>query len=263
MGWSRSSYTRAGLWKRGCSRNSARPTKPASTEQLAQGVGEGVSLVAAALHALVAHGSVVAAAEGRWLSDTLWGDARERILRAVREYAEKFPARYGMLKGELKSGLKASLDGGCSTWRSRRWIQTARSSCAAERVRPGGTPWEPPAATMAVLEKLEGLLEKDGFQVPENDAWAKALGSSAADAAGLGHFLARLVRVNAELTYTATQMSKLEALLAGWFAAGNSALTVADFRNLTGASRKFSVPLLEHCDRMGWTVRVGDERRKG
>jgi selenocysteine-specific elongation factor len=99
--------------------------------------------------------------------------------------------------------------------------------------------------------------------VPENDTWTKALGAGAADAAGLGFFLGRLVRVNAELTYTDVQMSRLRSLVDGWFAGGHDALTVADFRGLTGASRKFSVPLLEHCDRVGWTVRVGDERRRG
>jgi len=52
-------------------------------------------------------------------------------------------------------------------------------------------------------------------------------------------------------------------LLADWFGAGHATLTVADFRGITGASRKYGVPLLEHCDRMGWTVRVGDERKKG
>jgi hypothetical protein len=32
---------------------------------------------------------------------------------------------------------------------------------------------------------------------------------------------------------------------------------------MAGVSRKYSVPLLEHCDRVGWTVRVGDERKRG
>ena len=46
-------------------------------------------------------------------------------------------------------------------------------------------------------------------------------------------------------------------------AATHAALTVADFRSFTDASRKYAVPLLEHADRVGWTVRVGDERRRG
>jgi selenocysteine-specific elongation factor len=78
----------------------------------------------------------------------------------------------------------------------------------------------------------------------------------------LGTFLGRLVRVSQELTYTARQMDALRETLARWFAA-HPTLTVADFRTQTGASRKYAVPLLEHADRLGWTVRVGDERRPG
>jgi selenocysteine-specific elongation factor len=238
-------------------------TKTASTEQLATEVGESVTAVQAALEALVRHGSAVSPASGRWLSDSRWGDAREQVLHAVREYAERNPARYGIMKGELKAGLKATLDAGLFDLAFAALLSDAEIEQTGERARPGSMPWAPPAAALASLEKLEGMLEADGFQVPENAAWQKSLGAGAADASGLGFFLGRLVRVNAELTYTARQMSRLQSLVAGWFDGGHTSMTVADFRGITGASRKFSVPLLEHCDRVGWTVRVGDERRRG
>ncbi len=238
-------------------------TKAQSAEQLAQDVGEGVAAVSSALAGLVSRGSVVAPAANKWLSDTRWGDAREQVLRVVRDYADKHPSRYGVMKGELKSGMKTALDGTLFDLAFSALSADGELETRGERVRPGGVPWQPPAATMAALEKLEALLEADAFQVPENDTWAKALGAGAADAAGLGFFLGRLVRVNAELTYTAGQMSRLAALLSQWFAGGHASLTVADFRGLTNASRKYGVPLLEHCDRVGWTVRVGDERKSG
>src|SRR5262245_50815618 len=237
--------------------------RPVLIDQLAKEVGENPTVVNAALETLLRRGSVVSPAKDRWLSDTRWGDTREQILGAVREYAEKNPARYGVMKGELKAGLKSSLDAGLFDMAFASLLADAEVEQTGERVRPGGMPWEPPAAALAALEKLEGMLEADGFQVPENASWQKALGAGAADAAGLGFFLGRLVRVNAELTYTAGQMKRLESLIAGWFAGGHTSLTVADFRGITGASRKFGVPLLEHCDRVGWTVRVGDERKKG
>jgi len=240
----------------------AAQAKPASVELVAQEAGESVAAVAAALDALVARGSAVSPAPGRWLADTRWGDAREQVAQAVAEYAEKHPARYGIAKGELKSALKSSLDPALFDLAFAALATDGSIEQRGERVRPGGHPWEPPDAALAQLEKLEKLLAAGGFQVPENPAWAAALGTGAAEAAGLGHFLGRLVRVNADLTYTAAQMARLEALLAGWFAA-HPTLSVADFRGLTGASRKFSVPLLEHCDRAGWTVRVGDERKSG
>jgi len=159
--------------------------------------------------------------------------------------------------------LKTSLDAGLFDQAFAALIAEGEIEQTGERVRPGGMPWEPPAAAMAALEKLEGMLEADGFQVPENAAWQKTLGAGAADASGLGFFLGRLVRVNAELTYTAAQLARLQGLVSEWFEGGHASMTVADFRGITGASRKFGVPLLEYCDRVGWTVRVGDERRRG
>ena len=70
------------------------------------------------------------------------------------------------------------------------------------------------------------------------------------------------MRVSQELTYTARQMETLREQLVKWFAT-NATLNVAAFRDMTGASRKYVVPLFEHSDRVGWTVRVGDERKAG
>ena len=58
-------------------------------------------------------------------------------------------------------------------------------------------------------------------------------------------------------------MERLQAVVRGWFDAGNESLTVGVFGGFTGASRKDAVTLIEHCVRLGWTVRVGDERRRG
>lgn len=41
----------------------------------------------------------------------------------------------------------------------------------------------------------------------------------------------------------------------------NPTLDVAGFRELTGVSRKYAVPFLEHCDARGYTLRVGNVRR--
>ena len=78
----------------------------------------------------------------------------------------------------------------------------------------------------------------------------------------LGALLGRLVRVSQEFTFTTRQMEDLRAKLAAWFEK-HPALSVADFKDMTGVSRKFAVPLLEHCDRVGWTVRAGDQRKAG
>jgi selenocysteine-specific elongation factor len=131
-----------------------------------------------------------------------------------------------------------------------------------ERVRAAGDEWKPPADVMAGLSRLEKLLEADGLSVPDNATWQKALGKEAGEIAALGFFLERLVRVTGELTYTSAQIVAVREKLDAAFAR-KEFLAMSEFKDALGVSRKYSVPLAEHCDRVGWTRRVGDERRRG
>jgi selenocysteine-specific elongation factor len=232
----------------------------ASTATLAQTAGESEEVVAAALGRLAEAGEVVAAAEGRWLGPARWAGAQEAVLREVGAYAEKYPARFGIPKGELKSGLKSAVDGGLFDAAFDALVGSAQVELRGERVRPAGSPWEPPAAAMAALERVEAELEAAGLAVPETAAWQSRLGPSGAEVLSLGYFLGRLVRVSQEFTYTARQIEGLRAKLAAHFAK-KSTMNVAEFKEIAGVSRKYAVPLMEHGDRVGWTVRSGDERK--
>ncbi|MBI5709462.1 MAG: SelB C-terminal domain-containing protein [Candidatus Eisenbacteria bacterium] len=189
--------------------------------------------------------------------------ALEAIEREVREFAAKYPARFGVMKGELKSGLKATLEAPLFDAAFQSLADEGRLEVRVERVRPADVPWQPPAEAMAALEAVERELEGAGMAVPEAAAWQGRLGAaSAAEVVALGLFLGRLVRVSQELTYTARQMEELREKLAAWFAK-QPTMSVVEFKDLAGVSRKYAVPLLEHCDRVGWTVRSGDERKRG
>ncbi len=237
-------------------------TNPVSTSRLAQVVGESQTVTGAALTRLLEEHEVAQPLPDRWLSLARWHAALEIIEREVRSYAEKFPARFGILKGDLKSGLKMVLDAASFDIAFHALEEDGRIEVKSQRVRPADAPWEPPAKTMEALEKLEAELEAAGMSVPDVATWQAKLGAAAADVTALGLFLERLVRVNQELMYTAKQMEALREQLAAHFVR-KSALSMPEFKEMAGVSRKYSVPLLEHCDRVGWTVRVGDERKKG
>jgi len=79
---------------------------------------------------------------------------------------------------------------------------------------------------------------------------------------GARHRVGELVRVSQELIYAARQLEGLRVRLAVHFER-KPALTMAEFKDMTATSRKYAVPLLKHCDRLGWTVRSGDERKRG
>jgi selenocysteine-specific elongation factor len=235
---------------------------PISTSRLAQVVGESQTVTQAALARLLEDHEIAMPLPDRWLALKKWHGALETIEREVRGYADKYPARFGYPKGELKSGLKVAMEGTLFDIAFHALEVEGRLEVRNQRVRPADSPWEPPAATMAALQKLEAELEATGMSVPDALQWQGRLGSAASEVATLGLFLERLVRVNQELIYTSRQMKVLRAKLADHFAK-KPVLTMAEFKEMAGVSRKYAVPLLEHCDRMGWTVRSGDERKRG
>jgi selenocysteine-specific elongation factor len=236
--------------------------KPASAEALARATGASVADAVAALTRLVDAHEIVVTPETRYVAESRWDASRGEIENEVRLFTTQHPARYGIPKGELKRGMKEVIEGAMFDAAFAALIDEGVLEQRGENVRPTDTPWEPPADVVAALDAATREIEAGGYAVPENAAWQMKLGARAAEAAALGFFLGKLVRVSQEFTYTASQMERLRAALAAYFA-GNAQLSVANFRELTGASRKFAVPLLEHCDRTGWTIREGDARRAG
>jgi selenocysteine-specific elongation factor len=70
----------------------------------------------------------------------------------------------------------------------------------------------------------------------------------------------RVVRVSPELYYARDAVERGVALLRE-HCATHGEITAAAFRDLIGASRKYSIAFLDYCDRTGITLRVGDVRR--
>jgi selenocysteine-specific elongation factor len=243
-----------------------------ATGRLVQLLSEPEPVVREALEHLRAREQLVQPVADRWLAARRWAEVLAAIQREVATHAEKYPTRYGIPKGDLKSALKASMDSALFDAAFEALRATSEIEMKGERVRPAGKPWEPPSDSAAALDRVEKQLEAAGFSVPETAAWLGQLAHAhgggprgaafAAEVASLGQFLGRLVRVSQEYCYTARQMEELRRRLTAHFERSPT-LPVTAFKDLVGVSRKWAVPLLEHCDRIGWTVRAGDERKRG
>jgi selenocysteine-specific elongation factor len=68
-----------------------------------------------------------------------------------------------------------------------------------------------------------------------------------------------LVRINDELILHQEALETLKQMLAVR-KQQSPRMNVAAFKEMTGVSRKYAIPLLEHLDRLRLTRRVGDER---
>jgi len=110
------------------------------------------------------------------------------------------------------------------------------------------------------LARLEEVFARAGLAVP---TLAEALAQSKLDPARARTLLQillknrRLIRVNLELVVHSTAAESLRAMLA---TRKGSRFSVGEFKEWTGVSRKYAIPLLEWLDRERVTRREGDVR---
>ena len=112
----------------------------------------------------------------------------------------------------------------------------------------------------AATEKIEALFRDGGLAVPSTPEVLAKSGVEAARARTLLQILLKnrkLVRVGDELIYHASAVDALRKSLA---ARKGVRFSVADFKDWTGVSRKYAIPLLEFLDREHVTRREGDAR---
>jgi selenocysteine-specific elongation factor len=70
----------------------------------------------------------------------------------------------------------------------------------------------------------------------------------------------RLVKVKEDMFFAASAVEELKSKIVDFFRS-NEEMGPVEFKELTGLSRKFAIPLLEYLDKEKLTVRVGDKRR--
>jgi len=193
----------------------------------------------------------------------------------VADYAKRFPLRLGLPKEECRR--KCKFKAGPNEWSAicQKLGETATWVVSGDRIGPSATgPALSPALAAAVAA---AATELDGFGLdwPGLDNWADdspvfraaTRDSALAEmkAAEVVHHLVdhgRLVSISNEYFVPPTALEGLLAKLRAQFAA-NDEMVFAEFRKLSGLTRKLGIPMLEFLDQSGRTVRIGDARRAG
>jgi selenocysteine-specific elongation factor len=112
----------------------------------------------------------------------------------------------------------------------------------------------------AALQTIERTFEKAGLAAPAPAEVLQQSGVDPARARALLEILLRqgkLVRVGDELIFHANVLDRLRRMIA---ARKGERFGVAQFKQWTGVSRKYAIPLLEYLDRERVTRREGDQR---
>jgi selenocysteine-specific elongation factor len=109
------------------------------------------------------------------------------------------------------------------------------------------------------MKTLVSQLEASGAEPPSIEELAKGLGS---DPSAELRYLERrgdVVQVEQNRYYTASQLKLLLSRLREAMAGGTE-INPSQLRETLGLSRKYLIPLLEYCDRVGHTSRTASGR---
>jgi selenocysteine-specific elongation factor len=112
-------------------------------------------------------------------------------------------------------------------------------------------------------EQIESAFAKAGLTVPPVKEVLAQLAVEPKRAEKLLQMLLRekkLTRVSLELIFHANALTEMRQKVATYKKAKSERISVPAFKELTGISRKYAIPLLEYLDRERVTRRAGDER---
>jgi selenocysteine-specific elongation factor len=198
---------------------------------------------------------VVAIAQPRpWYVDRAWmQSARDRIVKTVREFHQKNPLLPGIARQDLR--------GGAPVFVLDALLADAKEVVAdAELVRSRGHKLVLKEDEEQARGKIEAAFEESGLAVPSVAEVLAKSGVEAARARSLLQILLRekrLVKISEDLVFHAAAIAQLRELLA---AHKGERFAVPAFKEWTGVSRKYAIPLLEFLDRERITRRDGDQR---
>ena len=209
------------------------------------------------IRAAAARGSLVGVGDS-WYVDGAWfHDARAGLVQAIRRFHRQNPLAQGIAKQDLRAREMADVP---------LFLLDALLAGATEIAVEGETVRLRSHRVVLQADEeqarasLERTFEAAGLAVPTMvEALAKS-GVEARRARTLLEILLRekrLLRINEELVFHHTAIDRLRQTLAARRA---QRFGVAEFKEWTGISRKYAIPLLEYLDREHVTRRDGEQR---
>jgi selenocysteine-specific elongation factor len=193
-----------------------------------------------------------------WLLDPGWVSAK---LEALHAHLKLFHRQNPLLAGASKEELRSKFLAGAPPWLLDALLARSKTLVVeAETIRLSSHKVALKHDEEQATAKIENAFRLGGLATP---AVQEVLAKSGVDPTRARTLLQlmlrdkRLVRVSDELVFHASAMESLRALLAQ---KKGVQFAVPEFKDWTGISRKYAIPLLEYLDRERITRRHGDLR---
>ncbi len=197
------------------------------------------------------------------ISGRLFEDVRKKITEKVERFHKENPLLPGIAREDLRASLSKRVRS--ETFRAAldELVAQKKLDAPGELVKKAGSEIALLPEEAKAKEQIEAAFASAGLTVPSVKEVLAKLTVESKRAEKLLQILLReknLVRVSPELVFHRQALAQLKEQLSAYKKAKGDRINVPAFKELTGITRKYAIPLLEYLDRERVTRRAGDER---
>jgi selenocysteine-specific elongation factor len=217
-----------------------------------------------ALTALLSEGSIVQMVRDPriFISRESFAALKANLLAGLEGYLKENPMKEGIGKEELKSHIPRRSDMRFFGPVLSALEKEGRALVDRDLVKIPGRRVADDKAGADLLKAVEDALRAGGMEPPTLKELQQQLRMGEKELMEHLNLLVRnerLVKVKNDLFYAPEPLAEIRGRLRGYLEEKGE-ISPPDFRELTGLSRKFMMPLLEYFDQEKLTIRVGDKR---
>ncbi len=187
------------------------------------------------------------------------------VLEKIDTYHGKNPLKEGISKEELKSKFRAfkAKDSKLFPLVMARLVKDSSIVQEANTIRLAAHKVALQVDLQAVKKKIADIYAKEGLTPPFFRTICSSLNVDQKTGRDVLQMLIdekRIAKTKDDLYFDMDAMKKLQDQLLD-FLNRESEITTPQFKDMTGISRKYVIPLIEHFDSVNFTIRVGDTRQ--
>jgi selenocysteine-specific elongation factor len=197
------------------------------------------------------------------IAEAIFAEIGKKLLARVERFHKENPLHPGITREELKTSLGRRVRPETFATALQLLLEQKKITLQGEFIKKAGTEITLAPEELRAQEQITQAFAKAGLAVPSVKEALAQLKIEAARAEKLLQILLRekvLVRVSADLIFHRDALNSLTGLLGQYKKSKGDRISVPAFKELTGITRKYAIPLLEYLDRQRQTRRAGDER---
>ena len=237
-------------------------TKGVEEAELSFLANMGTKKLSATLQALKTERKIIAYDRERGAlihADTL-SKAVSELIETLSEFHRDSPLKPGLSKEELRTRTVGAVNPKLFAYMLNRLSQDGEIAVEMDTVRLKSHKVVLAEDQEKTKRQIQEIYEKGGLQPPYfKELKEKLPEKTATEVLDVMCKEGVLVKVKEDLFFHAHAIEELEKRLVA-FLKDKGEMTTSEFKDLTGASRKYTIPLIEYFDKKQITVRVGDNR---